>query len=128
MFRSAISFLPICLICFLVTIPTVARADVSIAGTYAVHGANPDGTGEYQGRVAVKPEGDVFLVIWEIGQDYFSGTGVLKGSQFAVVFQSSGGAIGLAHYEIQPAGSLVGVWVEHGKSRLGTETWTPAAQ
>lgn len=96
-----------------------------IAGTYAMVGTNPGGMGEYRGEVAVVQTGDVYQVGWTIAGQRHVGTGVLNGDVFSVVYQPEGEQAGIAVYELQPDGSLDGVWTGLGGQALGVERWVP---
>ncbi len=69
--------------------------------------------------------GEAFHVIWRIGQQQHSGTGILRNGQLSVVYHAQGEAPGVAVYTLNPNGSLTGLWTALGGQALGTETWTP---
>lgn len=106
--------------------PTAASSQVpALTGEYAVEGRAPGGT--YRGQAAIAPDGDVFLVVWQIGETRHQGTGLLRGDKFAVTFVSQGRPA-LALYDIQPDGTLSGVWTEFASKSAFTETLTPKAR
>jgi hypothetical protein len=112
------------LLCGLILLfPAVAHAEAPvIAGEYTVEGKAKGGS--YRGQAAIAANGDVFLVIWQIGQTRYQGTGLLHGNTFAVTYASQGRPA-LALYDIQADGSLTGTWTEFGSQESFTETLTP---
>ena len=108
---------------------TMASA-ADLTGRYKVDGRNPGGQGSYQGQAAVKQRGNVYQVAWKVGQAQYVGTGIRKGDVFSVVYDTPGGdaPAGLAVYQIQADGTLLGTWTPLGGSRTGSERWTPVAR
>jgi hypothetical protein len=104
-------------------------ASVSLAfagdpvGSYAVAGANP-GTpdNQYSGTVTVQKTVDTYLVIWNIGSQTFTGTGIAKENDFSVTYRS-GGLTGLAVYSAT-GDNWDGTWTFTDSHRTGTESWT----
>jgi hypothetical protein len=100
-------------------------ASVSLAfagdpvGSYAVAGANP-GTPDNQYRLG--PEDRRHLVIWNIGSQTFTGTGIAKENDFSVTYRS-GGLTGLAVYSAT-GDNWDGTWTFTDSHRTGTESWT----
>jgi hypothetical protein len=108
-----------------VTTPVAVAADLE--GRYAIEGRNPGGQGGYEGQAAVKRQDNVYQVAWKVGQQQYVGTGLRKGDVFSVVYDAPGGdtQAGLAVYEIQDDGTLLGTWTPLGGQNTGTERWTP---
>lgn len=100
----------------------VAPALADPDGQYDVKGANPGGGSAYEGTVAVEKTGDAYRVIWQIGSQFFIGTGVVDGSSLAVWFQS-GNFTGVALYAAD-GDNWKGKWVTAGGTELGSEQWT----
>jgi hypothetical protein len=114
------AFLLLCLVCLL---PVRAMAQVpEITGEYTVEGTAAGGN--YKGQAAIAPDGDVFLVVWQIGQTRYQGTGLMKDGHLAVTYASRGRPA-LAFYVLRPDGSLVGTWTEFGSKSVFTETLVP---
>jgi hypothetical protein len=111
----------------LLLVVTALPAHADLAGQYRVEGKNPGGDGTYQGRVAVKPHQGVYHVVWQVGQDRWVGTGILRQDQFSVVYANPDreSRPGLVVYEVQGDGSLVGAFVTLGQNQMGTERWRP---
>jgi hypothetical protein len=63
-------------------------------------------------------------VLWLIGSQLFSGTGVVTSNFFAVSYRSMK-LNGVAVYTVQPDGSWDGVWTFDGGTTIGTERWSP---
>ena len=128
MTSSRFAVLPIVfLVIGLIILATAAAIgqERDITGLYTMTGTNPGGMGEYRGEVAVVQTGDVHQVGWTVGGTRHVGTGVLRGEILSVVYQPVGEQAGIAVYELQPDGSLAGVWTNLGGQVLGTERWMP---
>ncbi|MFA7428816.1 MAG: hypothetical protein WCZ23_01530 [Rhodospirillaceae bacterium] len=99
---------------------------------YAVTGVTADGSTSYTGTVRVSPFGDTYGVVWQFpdSQEIYLGTGILRGSTFAVVYQSPRvpGPPGLVLYDIAKDGGLTGYFSALGANAVGAETWTPAKE
>jgi hypothetical protein len=100
---------------------TAAWADPS--GGYAVEGANPGGEGSYKGTVQVSKNGDAFQVVWRIGDQTYTGTGIGNDEFLAVGYDAGGGSPGIAAFARKGAG-WEGVWTYFGKDKIGIEKWT----
>lgn len=99
--------------------PRVAHAEVrsEVAGTYSVHGTNPNGS-TYTGTVVVKPEGGRYYFSWLIANgDTYRGTGTRTGNTLVVPFGGKYPVI----YEVGADGVLHGKW-ENGRA---SETLVP---
>jgi hypothetical protein len=92
-------------------------------GSYGVAGANPGNPdSQYSGTVSVQKTGDTYLVIWSIGSQTFTGTGIAKDNGFSVTYRS-GGLTGLAVYSAT-GDNWDGTWTFTDSHRVGTEAWT----
>ena len=87
-----------------------------ITGVWQVVGSNAAGQ-TYRGAVAVRQVGEVYRVVWRIGQSTYWGVGILSGRIFSVAYQS-----GLAVYRVTPNG-LVGRWTTFRGTNLQNEHW-----
>jgi hypothetical protein len=111
------------LACLLLFCPAAAHAQVpAITGEYTVEGTA--GGGAYRGQAAIAPDGDVFVVVWQIGGSRYQGTGLLRDGKFAVTYASRGRPA-LAFYDVQPDGTLAGRWTEFGSKTVFTEKLVP---
>ena len=98
-----------------------AAAGVDLSGAYTVAGANPGGHGSYAGTLTITKVDEVYKIVWTVGTDY-EGTAILTGDTLAAVFVGGGGG-GVVVYMIMEGGKkLVGQWVGHGGTKLGSET------
>jgi len=98
--------------------PAVAQPDLS--GVYQTAGTNPDGSA-YSGETEISRNGEAYRVVQHVGGTA-EGTGIVSGDVLAVSFPEAGW---VAAYEIQPDGTLEGVWAQTGGSALGRERLTP---
>ena len=90
----------------------------SLAGSYDVSGANPDGSA-YTGIAEITVSGGQIAVHWEIGSQTFDGTGQWDGETLTVVYDG-----GTAVYERRAGGTLEGSWSPAGEVGAGTEVLT----
>lgn len=94
----------------------------AFAGTYAVRGSNPGGTGGYSGTMVVRPRGEAFDVTWTIGTQEFRGVGIGVGDTLSIAYPSAGGAAGIAVYRADSVVSMSGVFTfMGGTGQLGRE-------
>ena len=100
---------------------TMACADDPV-GRYSVVGSNPGGGGQYRGSVTVEQTGDTYRVVWDIGSQTFTGTGIGGEDGLAVAYRS-GNQTGIAFYDAKGA-NWEGVWTYTGGRQIGKETWT----
>jgi hypothetical protein len=107
----------------LVASATTASAQ-SVGGRYAVSGTNFNGSGYSGTAVITRSSNTTCHVHWTTGPTTSEGICMLANRSFAAAYKL-GDAIGLVVYELQPDGSLVGVWTIADKSGSGTETLTP---
>ncbi len=84
-------------------------------GTYDVAGYNPNGT-PYTGTLTLKRQGDVYFMVWYIGQNTFNGKGTLSGTTLTIDWGEQYPVI----YAVQENGILKGTWA----NGAGSETLT----
>ncbi|MBV8776847.1 MAG: hypothetical protein JO258_06585 [Alphaproteobacteria bacterium] len=95
----------------------------SIGGRYEVHGTNFDGS-PYSGTATItRSSNSTCRIRWSTGSTS-EGFCMLANKSFAAAYKM-GNAVGLVVYELQPDGTLEGVWTIADKSGAGTETLTP---
>lgn len=82
-----------------------AASGVSVAGSYAAEGRNPDGSA-YSGQVTIRQDGTRVSMDWRIGTDTYSGDGVVEGRVVTVDW----GAETPVVYVVMPDGDLHGTW------------------
>jgi hypothetical protein len=99
----------------------VVAAFADPVGKYEVAGTNPGGKGEYTGTVTVEKTGDTYRVVWVIGGQRYTGTGIGDANFIAVTYRS-GDNTGLALYA-QDGDGWKGVWTYAGGRTMGTEVW-----
>jgi hypothetical protein len=94
------------------------------AGAYAVEGRGADGS-TYAGAVNLTPTGpQTWRVTWRIAGETSRGVGMMVRNLLVIGYVLNGEA-GVAAYEPQPDGRLVGRWTAGHEGGLGTETWLP---
>jgi hypothetical protein len=116
--------LPLLFFLLVMILPAGAAEDhaldpVSLEGTHAVSGRNPDGSA-YQGEVTVRLKEGLLLMQWKIGENEVSGTGVVVGMTLGVALPG-----GVAVYGAVPQAeglSLVGLWSREGSGEASEET------
>jgi hypothetical protein len=102
------------------TLPAAAQR----AGAYAVEGRGADGAA-YAGAVNLAPTGpQTWRVTWRVGGDTARGVGLMVRNLLVVGYVLNG-ETGVAAYEQQSDGRLVGRWTQGREGGLGTETWLP---
>jgi hypothetical protein len=95
----------------------------TVGGQYRVAGTNPDGSA-YSGTALITPSSDSTCRIeWQTGSTS-RGICMLANKAFAAAYQL-GKDVGLVVYELQPDGSLKGVWTVADRPGAGTETLVP---
>ncbi|HYC64900.1 MAG TPA: hypothetical protein VEC14_09230 [Reyranellaceae bacterium] len=99
---------------------TQLAAAQSIGGHYTVQGATSSG-GMYAGVAQISFSGETCRITWHTGSAPVTGVCVVQGRAFSAGYQLHGS--GVALYELQPDGSLRGVWA--GTRGGGTETLYP---
>lgn len=106
-------------------LPADAWAQV-VEGQYAIYGKELSGESGYTGKVAVSKQGATYTVIWLIGNEVHTGTGILSGDVLSVTFIARGSPVpGLAVYTVQPDGILTGQFTVLGGRKVGAEIWRP---
>ena len=99
----------------------VAIADP--VGRYSARGTNPDGS-TYSGRVQVTQTGSTYRVVWDIGGQSFTRTGI-GSNDFMAVSYRTGNQTGIALYGRKSDGTWEGVWAYAGGRDVGTDRWVP---
>ena len=111
-------------------------------GSYHVKGVNPDDGRDYTGTVKIIRKGDIYRVVWQIGNDKTVGMGLglrmVDGQMVAgpasdadtgiAVSYTSGDSIGNATYTEFSDGTWRGVWVSKGDKSVSTEEWIPTVR
>ncbi|WP_424811061.1 hypothetical protein [Roseococcus sp. YIM B11640] len=94
------------------------------AGAYAVEGRGADGT-TYVGAVNLQPTGpQTWRVTWRVGGETARGVGLTMRNTLVVGYVLSN-EVGVASYEVQPDGRLVGRWTQGLGGAVGSEVWLP---
>jgi len=101
-----------------------AAALADPVGRYWVQGTNPGNAKPYSGQVEVSRTGDTYRVVWQIGGDTYTGTGI-GSDDFLAVSYRSGSETGLALYGRKPDGTWQGIWTYAGGRQIGTDRWSP---
>jgi hypothetical protein len=96
----------------------------TLGGQYEVRGTNPDGSG-YSGTATITPSSDTTCrITWDTGSTSY-GICMVAGQTVAASYGLSG-RVGLVLYQLQPDGTLNGVWTVADQPGAGTETLIPA--
>lgn len=101
---------------------SASTAAQTIGGRYRVQGINPNGS-TYTGTAEIAPSADTCRIVWHVGSEW-RGICMVSGGSFAASYRS-GSTFGLLIYQIQPDGSLSGVWTLADQAGRGTETLIP---
>jgi len=97
---------------------------MDLSGTYAAHGTNPGGKGEYDAKLIITRTGDVYRVEWYFdGQLGAAGVGLPRERFLSVGYQMGDGC-GVVLYEVGDDGVLRGEWAVPGNLAAGTEVAT----
>ncbi|MGX9966956.1 hypothetical protein ACVFYP_26775 [Roseomonas sp. F4] len=109
----------------LVALPLLASpAAAQRAGAYVVEGSGADGS-RYSGAAQITPTGpQTWRVTWRVAGETIEGVGVDNGRVLSVAYIQAG-VLGSALYEVQPDGSLAGLWTSGREGGLGRETMSP---
>ena len=95
-----------------------------VGGEYRVTGTNADGSA-YRGTATITPSSDsTCRISWQTGSNS-TGICMMTGSALAASY-ALGGKVGLVLCQLQPDGSLKGVWTVADQPGAGTEILTPA--
>jgi hypothetical protein len=98
----------------------------AVEGQYAIYGKEISGEVGYTGKVAVSKQGATYTVIWLIGPEVHTGTGILSDNVLSVTFIARGSPVpGLAVYTVQEDGTLTGQFTVLGGRKVGAEIWRP---
>ena len=102
-----------------------APADAqSVGGQYRVDGTNFDGS-RYAGTATIRRSSNTTCRIhWETGGSSSDGFCMLSNGSFAAAYRL-GNVVGLVLYDLQPDGTLKGIWTIADKAGAGTEILTP---
>ena len=92
-------------------------------GRYTVRGTNPNGTA-YSGTVRVTKTGDTYRVVWDVGNQTYTGTGI-GNDDFIAVSYRAGNETGIALYGRKSNGVWEGVWAYASSRDVGTDRWSP---
>jgi len=101
-----------------------AASAQTVGGTYSVSGTNADGSG-YTGTAEIILNGPDCSISWQTGDSSSAGTCLLTGNAFGAAYQL-GDTPGLAVYQLQPDGTLIGQWTTIGARGVGSETLSPS--
>lgn len=107
--------------------PAVVFAQATLAGQYDCKGENPDGSGQYAGKVIIEGDtGGTYKFKWKLAGSNYSGVGILNGDTVSVGYSGGGKDFGVVVYKIQDGGkTLAGSWIFYpGGTGLGKETLT----
>jgi hypothetical protein len=102
---------------------TAASAQ-TVGGSYSVSGTNADGS-SYAGMAEIIVNGSTCSISWQTGGSSSAGTCLLTGTAFGASYQL-GDTPGLAVYQLQPDGALIGQWTTIGAPGVGSETLSPS--
>jgi hypothetical protein len=89
-------------------------------GSYDVQGTNPDGS-TYSGTATVTRTGQTYKVVWDVGGDTFTGTGIGNKDFLAISYAYDKGT-GLVLLGAD-GGNWKGVWAYAGGTKVATEGW-----
>jgi hypothetical protein len=96
----------------------------TVGGAYSVSGTNADGS-SYAGTAEITLNGPACSISWQTGGSNSAGTCLLTGTAFGASYQL-GNTPGLAVYQLQPDGTLIGQWTTIGARGVGSETLSPS--
>lgn len=126
----------------LIALALPAAALAGPDGSYHVKGVNPDDGRDYTGTVKIVRKGEVYRVVWQIGDDETVGMGLglrLVDGQIVAgpasdadtgiaISYASGDSIGNATYTEFSDGTWRGVWAGKGDKTVSTEEWIPTVR
>lgn len=132
--------MPIAAILLTLALPAAALAGPE--GTYHVKGVNPDDGRDYTGSVKIVRKGEVYRVVWQIGDSQTIGLGIgmrlIDGQMIAgaasdkdtaiSISYMSGDTYGNATYSEFSDGTWRGVWAFKGYKQVSTEEWIPTVR
>src|SRR5258708_12521295 len=94
-----------------------------VRGTYSASGTNADGS-SYTGTAEITLNGPACSISWQTGGSSSTGTCLLTGTAFGASYQL-GDTPGLAVYQLQPDGTLIGQWTTTGAPAVGSAPLPP---
>ena len=99
-------------------------AKTAFSGVYSIKGTNP-GVGAYTGTLTISPRGEIYDVLWVVGNMKYGGVGVVNGDTLSVAYAPADYKfMGVVSYVARPNG-LEGKWAVYGgATKMGTETAT----
>lgn len=111
-------------------------------GLYHVKGMNPDNGQDYTGTVKIARKGEIYRVVWKIGDNETIGMGIglrlIDGQMVAgpasdddtgiSISYSSDSTFGNATYTEFSDGTWRGVWAYKGYKKVSTEEWIPTVR
>lgn len=107
---------------FLVCLFHVPAHAADPSGNYTVRGTSPGSSQVYTGHAGVIRTGKTFSVTWRIGNERYTGVGLLSGDVFSVSYYSSGHN-GIAVYTNVGEGAWAGIWAPVKSKGVGREEW-----
>jgi|SRR3954464_14778109 hypothetical protein len=110
------------LACALAASPAAAQQQVG--GRYQVQGKNFNGSGYSGTAEIVSTSNNTCRIVWVTGSTTSRGICMRNGNSFSAAY-AMGGAIGLVIYDLQPDGSLDGLWTIADQPGMGTERLVP---
>jgi hypothetical protein len=132
--------LPLAGILMSLMLPATALAGPE--GLFHVKGVNPDDGRDYTGTVKIVRKGEIYRVVWKIGDDETVGVGVglrlIDGQMVAgpageadtgiSISYAAGDTPGNATYTEFTDGTWRGVWAYKGYKKVSTEEWVPTVR
>ena len=108
---------------FLFVTTVVHAQSLTLEPYYKVSGKNPNGT-NYHGEIFLKRlSTTTFAVRWNIGPSTYTGFGMRMNNMLSATYTINGRP-GLVISEVQPDGSLNGLWAVRDVNGSGTELLT----
>lgn len=126
----------------LIALALPAAAVAGPDGTYHVKGVNPDDGRDYTGTVKIVRKGEIYSVVWQIGDDETVGMGLglrlVDGQMVAgpaseadtgiSISYASGDSVGNATYTEFSDGTWRGIWASKRDKTTSTEEWIPTVR
>ncbi len=108
----------------LAMIAALGLAQAAQGKDYKVRGADIASGKPYEGKVSVIITDGVVDVVWDVGVDHYTGSGVVDGDVLAIYFNPGYNAVAL--YRLNRAtGVYHGKWTAISSGTTSTEDWTP---
>ena len=108
----------------LAALSATAASGQSVSGRYSAEGTNRDGS-SYSGTATITRSSNTTCRIdWKTGTSSSSGFCMFSKGSLAAAYKL-GNSVGLVLYELQPDGSLTGIWTVADQPGAGTEVLTP---